>query len=137
MPLPTPRVYATTADYMQYVGDGAVLPARLQYQLQLASAVIDFAMTGAVYDTDPATQLPTDPDVASMMCLAVCQQVEFQSDVDDDTGTKARFDQVSLSGVSMHRAAGTAGMALPPLGPQPMLTLMNAGALPTAPQSGR
>lgn len=136
MPLPTPRLYATADDYSQYLGDGGVLPARLDYELRRASAVIDFAMTGAVYDTDD-TGMPTETDVAEMMCQATCEQVEYQVELDDDTGAKARFDQVSISGVSMHRAPGMAGMALPPLGPAPMLTLMNAGALPTAPQSGR
>jgi hypothetical protein len=137
MPLPTPRVYATAADYQQFVGDGRALPARIDYQLQLASAVIDYAMTGAIYDTDPVTLLPTDTDVASMMCLATCQQVEYQADVDDDTGAKDRYDQVSISGVSMHRVAGSAGGTLPPLCQQAALTLFNAGAIPGAPRQGR
>jgi len=94
MPLPTPRLYATPADYSQYVGAGGVIPARLDYQLRLASKVIDYAMTGAVYDTDPVTLLPTDPDVAAMMCEATCQQAEFQAEIDDPTGAKDRYDQV-------------------------------------------
>jgi len=137
MPLPTPRVYATSADYQQFVGAGVVLPARMDYQLQLASAVIDYAMTGAIYDTDDTTGLPTDPTVASLLCLATCQQVEYQADVDDATGAKSRFDQVSISGVSMHRAAGTAGNALPELCQQAMLTLFNAGAIPGVARQGR
>jgi hypothetical protein len=137
MPLPTPRVYATPADYTQYVGAGGVIPARLDYQLRLASKVIDLAMTGAEYDTDPVTLLPTDPDVAAMMCEATCQQAEFQADVDDPTGAKDRYDQVSISGVSMHRVAGSAGGALPPLCQQAALTLFNAGAAPVAARQGR
>lgn len=137
MPLPTPRVYATANDYVQFVGQGSPLPARLDYQLQLASAVIDYAMTGAIYDTDPTTLLPTDADVAAMMCLATCQQVEYQAEVDDDTGAKDRYDQVSISGVSMHRVAGSAGNTLPPLCQQAALTLFNAGALPGVARQGR
>jgi hypothetical protein len=136
MPLPTPRVYATSDDYQQHVGSSVMLPARIDYQLQLASAVIDYAMTGAIYDTDD-NGLPTDPDVASMMCLATCQQVEYQVDTDDDTGAKSRFDSVSISGVSMHRAPGTAGNPLPDLAQQAALTLFNASALPGVARQGR
>lgn len=137
MPLPTPRVYATAVDYQQYVGTGGVIPARLDYHLQLASAVIDYAMTGAEYDADPVTNLPTDTDVASMMCLATCQQAEAQAEIDDPTGIKDRFDSVSISGVSMHRAAGSAGSALPQLCQQAALTLFNAGAIPGVARQGR
>lgn len=137
MPLPSFRIYATAADYTQYVGDGALVPARLDYQLRLASQVIDLAMTGAEYDTDPTTLLPTDPDVASLLCLATCQQVEYQADVDDDTGAKERYDQVSISGVSMHRVSGSAGNSLPVLCPQAAMTLYNAGAIPGVARQGR
>lgn len=136
MSLPTPRVYATAADYSQYVGAGGVIPARLDYHLRLASQVIDLAMTGAVYDTD-ASGMPTDTDVAAMMCLATCQQVEAQAEIDDPTGAKDRFDSVSISGVSVHRAAGSAGNALPALCQQAALTLFNAGAIPGVARQGR
>lgn len=137
MPLPTPRVYATSDDYAQYVGVGGVVPPRIDYQLQLASAVIDYAMTGAQYCTDPVTLLPTDDTVIGLMCLATCQQVEFQVDYDDNTGAKSIYDSVSISGVSMHRVAGTAGNTLPPLGQQAALTLFNASALPGVARQGR
>lgn len=142
MPLPTNiRVYATADDYLQYItggtGTGGIVPSNIAYELQLASAVIDFAMTGARYCTDPVTLLPTDPDVASMMCLATCQQAEFQIAYDDNTGAKSIYDSVSISGVSMHRAAGTAGNTLPPLGQQAALTLFNASALPGVARQGR
>lgn len=141
MPLPYIRVYATADDYTQYVtggtGVGAVVPGSIAYQLQIASAVIDFAMTGAIYCTDPTTRLPTDADVAAMMCLATCQQAEFQLAYDDNTGAKSIYDSVSVSGVSMHRVAGTAGNTLPPLGQQAALTLFNASALPGVARQGR
>lgn len=136
MPLPTFRIYATADDYVQYAGDGATIPARLDYQLRLASQVIDYAMTGAEYDTDTAG-LPTDTDVAAMMCLATCQQVEAQAEIDDPTGAKDRFDSVSISGVSVHRVAGSAGGALPQLCQQAALTLFNAGAIPGVARQGR
>lgn len=136
MPLPYIRVYATADDYQQYVGDGGIVPPRIDYELQLASAVIDFAMTGAIYDTDD-NNMPTDDQVSSMMCLATCQQTEFQADYDDDTGAKSQYDSVSISGVSMHRVAGTAGNTLPPLGQQAALTLFNASAIPTVARQGR
>lgn len=136
MPLPTPRVYATSDDYAQYMPPGLAVPTDIDYQLRVASAVIDFAMTGAIYDTDD-NGMPTCTDVAEMMCLATCQQVEYQEDADDNTGVKSGFDSVSISGVSMHRAAGTAGNTLPPLGQQAALTLFNAGALPGVARQGR
>lgn len=136
MPLPTPRVYATSDDYAQYMPPGRTVPTDIDYQIRVASAVIDFAMTGAIYDTDD-TGAPTDPDVVSMMCLATCQQVEYQEDADDNTGVKSGFDSVSISGVSMHRAAGTAGNTLPPLGQQAALTLFNASVLPGVARQGR
>lgn len=140
MPLPYIRVYATADDYAQYVTGGtsvgANVPANIGYQLQLASAVIDFAMTGAIYDTDD-NQMPTDDDVIGLMCLATCQQVEFQIDYDDNSGAKSIYDSVSISGVSMHRVAGTAGNTLPPLGQQAALTLFNASALPGVARQGR
>lgn len=137
MPLPTSRVYATSDDYASYLPPGRAVPADIDYQLRIASAVIDFAMTGCIYDTDDTTGLPTDPDVASMMCLATVQQAEYQEDADDNTGAKSMFDSVSISGVSMHRAAGTAGNTLPPLGQQAALTLFNASAIPTVARQGR
>lgn len=140
MPLPYIRVYATADDYAQYVAGGADVPVNvppdIAYQLQLASAVIDFAMTGAIYETD-GNRMPTDGEVAGLMCLAACQQVEFQVAYDDNTGAKSIYDSVSVSGVSMHRAAGTAGTALPPLGQQAALTLFNASALPGVARQGR
>lgn len=138
MPIPTPRLYATAADYQgYYTADTVTSAAELAYQLQVASQVIDFAATGAVYDTDSTTGQPTDTDVQALFCLATIQQVAFQIDLDDKNGVRQRFDSVSISGVAMHRAAGTSGMALPPLGPLPTLTFFNAGILPTAAQSGR
>ena len=141
MPLPYIRVYATADDYSQYVtggtGVGGIVPSNIAYELQLASAVIDLAMTGAIYDTDDTTGLPTDPDVIGLMCLATCQQAEFQIAYDDNTGAKSIYDSVSISGVSMHRAAGTAGNTLPPLGQQAALTLFNASVIPGVARQGR
>lgn len=140
MPLPYMRVYATSDDYTQYVTGGADVsanvPADIAYELQVASAVIDFAMTGAIYDTD-SNGMPTDSDVIGVMCLATCQQVEFQVAADDNTGVKSGFDSVSISGVSMHRVAGTAGNTLPPIGQQAALTLFNASAIPGVARQGR
>lgn len=136
MPLPSFRVYATAADYTQWVGDGGVIPARLDYHLRLASQVIDLAMTGAEYDTDDAG-MPTDTDVAALLCQATCQQVEAQAEIDDPTGAKDRYDSVSISGVSMHRVAGSAGNSLPVLCQQAAMTLFNAGAIPGVARQGR
>jgi hypothetical protein len=137
MPIPTPRLYATAADYQGWSGDTVTSAAELAYQLQVASQVIDFAATGAVYDTDATTLQPVDTDVQQLFCLATVQQVAFQIDLDDKNGVRQRFDSVSISGVAMHRTAGASGMALPPLGPLPMMTLFNAEVLQTAPQQGR
>lgn len=137
MPIPTPRVYATAQDYQDWSNDTITGAAELAYQLGVASQVIDMACTGAVYDTDPTTLLPIDDDVAAVLCLAVVQQVAFQLDLDDKTGVKQRMSSVSIGGLSVTRAPGMSGGALPPCGPLPMMTLYNAGILQTAPQPGR
>jgi hypothetical protein len=137
MPIPTPRVYATLADYQGWSNDVTTLSATVGLLLVTASAVIDMACTGAVYDTDPTTLLPTDPDVAAILCLATVQQVQFMIDLDDGTGVKQRMQSVSIGGLSVTRAPGMAGGALPPLGQLPLMTLWNAGILQTAPMPGR
>lgn len=137
MPIPTPRLYATSDDYTGWSGDTVTLPARLTYLLQVASQVIDMACVGAVYDTDDTTQLPTDPDVAALLCLATVQQVAFMIDIDDDTGVKQRMSNVSMGGLTITRASGMSGMALPPLGPLPLMTLLTAGVLTTSPMPNR
>lgn len=132
----TSRVYATVADYRAWSGQTFPPDARVTVLLARASADVDRAMIGAVYATNPATGMPTDAAVADTFNRATCAQVQFRADLDDDTGTKSRLDAVSIGGISIHRAAGTTGQALPPIGPEALQILQLDGALPTSPLMG-
>lgn len=130
------RVYATIADYRTNTGDLATPDARVTVLLRDASAAVERAMIGAVYVTDVTTALPTDPIVIDILNRATCAQARFAQALDDDTGVQGRLDAVSIGGISIHRAAGTTGQALPPLGPQALQILQTEGALPTSPLQG-
>jgi hypothetical protein len=127
-------VYATVADYVAYTaGSGvAVNQPRVGFLLPRASLVLDDALIGARYAVDPQGY-PTDATLIDSLNKAVCEQVMFMLDMDDDTGVKARMDQVSVGGLSFHRTAGTAGLAKIPLAPMAKTFLHQCGALPSAP----
>lgn len=130
----TTRVYATVSDYVAYTnGSGvAVNQPRVTFLLPRASVILDRALVGARYAVDPQGY-PTDATLIDSLSKAVCEQVMFMLDMDDDTGVKARMDQVAVGGLSFHRTAGTAGLAKIPLAPMALELLHLCGALPTAP----
>jgi hypothetical protein len=124
------RVYAAISDYRTNTGDTITPDPRVTQLLQMASYAMDRAMTGAVYVTDATTLLPTDPIVIDIFVRATCAQAKFINSLADDDGVDARLDSVSIGGISVHRAAGTTALALPPLGPQALQILQIEGALP-------
>lgn len=128
----TARVYATFQDYQAWSNDTFTTEARVNYLLARASEVIDIALVGAVYSVDP-NGYPTDANVQDVLNRATCAQVAFEVDQDDDTGVKGRLDQVTVGGLSFHRAAGTTALALPPLAPRAAAILRTSGVLPSAP----
>lgn len=128
----TARVYAAVSDYRTNTGDVITPDARVSQLLGMASYAIERAMIGAVYATDATTLLPTDATVIDIMNRATCAQAKFIGTMADDDGVDGRLDSVSIGGISVHRAAGTTALALPPLGPQALQILQIEGALPTS-----
>lgn len=134
-----PRVYATHQDLINYTqGSDFVVPAEPESQRvrTRASELVDEALVTAIYDTDPATQLPTDPAIAAAMRDAVCAQVVWWDETGDELGDAGQYTSVSIGSVALTRGrAGTAasGATLPSgrtLGPQAVTPLRLAGLLP-------
>lgn len=128
----TIRVYATVADYQAATGDQYTLTATVQINLRKASRAVDRAVIAAVYATDPQGY-PADAGLIDAFMQATCEQAAFIRDLDDPTGVKARMDNVKVGSLSFVRTKGTAGLALPPLGPGALEILQLAGVLPVAP----
>jgi hypothetical protein len=128
------RVYATLEDYQDQTGDTYTPAPRVAYLLRRASSSIDRAMIGAVYPVD-GNSMPTDATDIDTFNRATVAQALFMRDLSDDTGAAARNDSTSLGGVSVHRAAGTAALALPPLGPEALEILHLASASPVSPMT--
>ncbi|QOR55774.1 MAG: hypothetical protein YHS30scaffold324_6 [Catenulispora phage 69_17] len=125
------RVYATTVDYQNWSGDTITPPERVTWLLARASEDVDRALIGAVYPVD-ANSMPTNADDIQTFKDATCAQVAFRLELSDDTGAASRNDSTSIGGISIHRAAGTAALAMPPLGPEALKILHLAGAVGTA-----
>jgi hypothetical protein len=100
--------------------------------LPRASRILDRSLVGPRYPVDPQGY-PTDATLIDSLNKACCEQVMFMLDMDDDTGVKARMDQVSVRGLNFHRTQGTAGLAKIPLAPMALEILRLCAALPTAP----
>lgn len=130
-----PRVYATIADYRAASGDSATPDVRVTRLLTQASITIDRALIGAIYPVDVVTLMPTDPVDIDTFNRATCAQAQFIVALDDPTGAASRMDSVSIGGISIHRAAGTTGLSLPPLAPAALEILHLAGASPVSPMS--
>jgi hypothetical protein len=112
----TGRVYATTTQLAEYLGEAVPLDAvRL---LTDASRALDDALKTARYlvDTDG---LPTNSEVAAAFAEAVCAIVQWWDETGDPVGADGGWDSVSagpvsLSGRSSATATPIAGGALPP-----------------------
>lgn len=125
------RVYATLTDYVAWSADQITPPERVTWLLARASEDIDRALIGAVYPVD-ATGMPTDATDIETLKDATCAQAAFRLELSDDTGAASRNDSTSIGGISNHRAAGTAALAMPPLGPEALKILHLAGPVGTA-----
>jgi hypothetical protein len=131
------RVYATHQDLTNYTeGFTFTMPAepesaRLRTR---ASELVDEALLAAVYDTDPTTRLPTDPEVAAAMRDAVCAQVVWWDETGDEQGAADRYTSVSIGSVTLARggSAAAAGSGGRTLGPPAATHLRLAGLVPGA-----
>jgi hypothetical protein len=125
------RVYATTVDYQNWSGDTITPPERVTWLLARASEDVDRALIGAVYPVN-TLGMPTDAADIQTFNDATCAQAAFRLELSDDTGAASRNDSTSIGGISIHRAAGTAALAMPPLGPEALKILHLAGAVGVA-----
>lgn len=125
------RIYATLANYQAWSSDVITPPARVTWLLARASEDIDRALIGAVYPVD-VNGMPTNASDIQVFQDATCAQVAFRIELSDDTGAAARNDSTSIGGISIHRAAGTAALAMPPVGPEALKILHLAGAVGVA-----
>ncbi|MEV0236876.1 hypothetical protein [Nonomuraea sp. NPDC050786] len=120
-------VYASAADYAAYTGQDA--PSGIEAVLARASERIDELLVGAVYDVDPATELPTKPKEAEAIARATCAQAAWALAVGDPYGVAAAFKSVSIGSVKLDRAGG--GEAGPARhAPDAASILRTAGLLP-------
>lgn len=79
-------VYATSEDLSEWTG--AAAPAAVERLLRQASRLVRRATLTAVYETNPATDLPVEPDVLDAFRDATCAQVEawVALDIDPSAG---------------------------------------------------
>lgn len=68
--------YATAADLDAWLPATVEVPADVDAQLRRAGRMVRAATLTAVYETNPATDLPLDPVVRNAFRDAVCAQVE-------------------------------------------------------------
>lgn len=105
--VPHRPVYATAANYQQVTGQTP--PADAIRKLANASELLDEALIGAWYETDPDTQLPTDPAVAAALARAVCWQVLWEQATGDEQGLAVVYPSMSIGSVSISRGSGSDG----------------------------
>ena len=96
-----PRVYATEADYLTFTGEDTA-PAKIGLLLRAASRVVDMMLRGVVYDVDPVTKLPTDPDVVDTLEVVVCviaEEAVTQGLL--EPGATGEWENVKIGNVSL------------------------------------
>jgi hypothetical protein len=128
------RIYATHEQLVAYTaGSDFVVPAEPESQRvrTRASEVVDEALLTAIYDTDPMTELPTDPKIAAAMRDAVCAQVVWWDETGDEQGAAGQFTNLSIGSVTLGRGSSPAGASGGrTLGSQATTHLRLAGLLP-------
>lgn len=120
------RIYATEADYQTFTGDLSATSSPAL--LRAASARIETALRGVLWDTDDETGLPADDDVAEAFKDAVCALVQYWDEIGDTTGSGAtsQFQSATIGSASYTRAAGTAA---PYKLPQTVVDILSAAEL--------
>jgi len=104
----TGRVYATTTQLAEYLGEAVPLDAvRL---LTDASRALDDALKTARYCVDD-DGLPTNTAVAAAFAEAVCAIVQWWDETGDPVGADGGWDSVSAGPVSLSRGSGSATAA--------------------------
>ncbi|WP_424183849.1 hypothetical protein ACOBQX_17980 [Actinokineospora sp. G85] len=124
------RVYATTADLVDYAGETAV-DDNSPRLLARASELVDSLLVAAVYDVD-AQGYPVDEQVRDALRRATCAVVEWWGETGDPVGAGAQFTEAALGTLRLKRAeTGSA----PDIGPNAVHILATAGLLAHAPRA--
>lgn len=138
------RVYATAADYYDFLGEDAP-PATdpptpdkaLNASLRRASTVIDGLLRLARYATDE-DGMPTDPDVSDALQDATCAQAAWFDDTDDITGADSQAGPTRIGSVSFGGSGASGGAtntksaATSRISPEAQTILANSGILTSA-----
>jgi len=119
--------YATADDLQAWLGLEAV-PADAALQLDRASRLIDNALFGAIYSTDPVTLLPTDANIITALKEAVVAQIEWWTVTGDPLETYGDFHDINVldAGIAVKRTPGRR----PRLAPRAYDILHQASLLP-------
>ncbi|TYB71243.1 hypothetical protein FXF51_02050 [Nonomuraea sp. PA05] len=120
-------VYATAADYATYTGQPA--SAGIDAVLARASERIDELLVAALYDTDPVTQMPTDPAEAEAITRATCAQAAWSLAVGDPYGVASAYSEVKIGSVNL-KATNGGGAGPARHAPDAASILRTAGLLP-------
>lgn len=122
------RLYATTADAWP-----SNPPANADLLLRTASRTVDRLLTGRAYDTDPATGLPTDTDVAqALQDATVAVALELAATGTMDAGSTTQYDAVGIGNVSLSgrsAADGTVTVAGIPVPAAAIAALADVGPM--------
>ncbi|TQL46675.1 hypothetical protein FB562_2199 [Homoserinimonas aerilata] len=141
------RVYATAADYYDFIGDdqptttpeggGDPVPLTekdLNARLRRASTVVDGIVRFSVYDVDD-DNMPTDPDISDAFTEATCAQAAWFDDTDDLTGAESQTGPTRIGSVSFGGSGASGGAtntksaATSRIAPEAVQILTNAGLI--------
>ncbi|TCO64383.1 hypothetical protein [Actinocrispum wychmicini] len=126
------RVYATTADLVEYAGPD-VLDQDSPRLLARASERVDSLLLTAVYDTTP-DGLPVEEQVRDALTRATCALVQWWSETGDPTGAGGRFVESQIGTLRLKRSESDTE---PDLAPAAVRILVTAGLLADAPYAPR
>ncbi|GAA3890553.1 hypothetical protein GCM10022243_64290 [Saccharothrix violaceirubra] len=122
------RVYATTADLVEYAGEAAVDDDSPRL-LARASEEVDALLVAAVYPVD-AQGYPVEQGTRDAVRRATCAVVEWWGETGDPVGAGAQFSEAALGTLRFKRADTGAP---PDIGPRAARILATAGLLAHTP----
>jgi hypothetical protein len=124
------RVYATTADLVEYAGPDVVGEDSPRL-LARASELVDSLLVAAVYETDP-DGMPVDEQVRDALQRATCALVEWWDETGDPTGAGGQYIESQIGTVRLKRADNDRA---PEMAPATVRILATAGLLADAPHA--
>lgn len=101
------RVYATEADYTAYTGETP--PANIDRLLRIASGVVDYLLTGRLYDVD-TSGMPTavaDSDALRDATCVIAQDADAANLI--GSGGSQEWGSVSIGNVSLSNPLTSGG----------------------------